>query len=470
MNNWDDVNSYFTMGKGMMNGLVPYRDLFDQKGILLYFLYGLAYLLSHTTHIGVFLLEWIAAALHLLAVQQLAFRLCRAEENGSRAMLVRILLPLYAACVYSTRCMWYGGSAEELMLPLFAWGLVLAIDVLHREKSVWKDYLAAGLLAGCVFHIKFNSLGFFFGWMAAVLLLRLREDRVKKTLLHIVSFFAGVLAITLPFLLYFLINHAVKDWFRVTIWLNLTVYSEKLPFGERVYEMMKTLYYHYLDNPGAFVPASLGVLWFLLSRKFSIGEKLAVFSTALFLGLGIFIGGVTLPYYPLPLTVYAAFFIPAAVTVIDKLPKVKAGSVAFCVLLFCVVLGGSAAVIRQYSLNPKFMKMKEEDMFQYRFRDVIRQSGIENPTLLNMRCFDVGLYTVADIVPTCYFFQTQTIHLDDVYEMQRENIRRADTDFVVAESYPPDGIFENYEEIDHATWDYFGTEIDYYLYQRKDER
>lgn len=31
-NDWNDANSYFTMGKGMMNGLVIYRDLYDQKG------------------------------------------------------------------------------------------------------------------------------------------------------------------------------------------------------------------------------------------------------------------------------------------------------------------------------------------------------------------------------------------------------------------------------------------------------
>ena len=29
INDWYDANAYFTMGKGMMNGAVPYRDLFD---------------------------------------------------------------------------------------------------------------------------------------------------------------------------------------------------------------------------------------------------------------------------------------------------------------------------------------------------------------------------------------------------------------------------------------------------------
>ena len=31
LNDWVDVNIYRTIGSGMFRGLVPYRDLFDQK-------------------------------------------------------------------------------------------------------------------------------------------------------------------------------------------------------------------------------------------------------------------------------------------------------------------------------------------------------------------------------------------------------------------------------------------------------
>lgn len=60
-NDWNDANSYFSVGKAFFNGKMPYRDVFDQKGMYLYFLYGLAYLVSHTTFLGVFFLEVILA-------------------------------------------------------------------------------------------------------------------------------------------------------------------------------------------------------------------------------------------------------------------------------------------------------------------------------------------------------------------------------------------------------------------------
>ena len=59
-NDWVDGNAFFTMGKGMFNGKVPYKDLFEQKGPLLYLIYGIGYLISHDTFLGVYLLEVIS--------------------------------------------------------------------------------------------------------------------------------------------------------------------------------------------------------------------------------------------------------------------------------------------------------------------------------------------------------------------------------------------------------------------------
>ena len=45
-NFWTDSNLYFTIGRGMTEGLMPYRDLFDHKGPLIFVLYALGALVS----------------------------------------------------------------------------------------------------------------------------------------------------------------------------------------------------------------------------------------------------------------------------------------------------------------------------------------------------------------------------------------------------------------------------------------
>ena len=65
LNDWVDSNCYFTVGKSMFNGKVVYRDIYEQKGVLLYFIHGIAYLISNTTFFGVFIFEVIFFAAFL---------------------------------------------------------------------------------------------------------------------------------------------------------------------------------------------------------------------------------------------------------------------------------------------------------------------------------------------------------------------------------------------------------------------
>ena len=45
-NFWTDSNLYFTIGRGMTQGLMPYRDLFDHKGPLIFMIYALGAMVS----------------------------------------------------------------------------------------------------------------------------------------------------------------------------------------------------------------------------------------------------------------------------------------------------------------------------------------------------------------------------------------------------------------------------------------
>ena len=67
LNDWVDSNIYFTIGKGMMHGKVPYLDLYDQKGPVAFLLFGIASLISGGSFFGVYLLEVVAFSFTLLA-------------------------------------------------------------------------------------------------------------------------------------------------------------------------------------------------------------------------------------------------------------------------------------------------------------------------------------------------------------------------------------------------------------------
>lgn len=474
INNWDDTNSYFTIGRAILHGKVPYRDLFDQKGYLFYFIYALSACISEKSFAGVFLMEWAEAFAALLAMDLL-------EQLYISPILSRIFIPVLGALIYSARCFWWGGSAEECMLPFLLWGLYLVMRYYHRDypekQASYRMILIGGILAGCIANIKFNSLGFYFAWMALLFFAELFRGKAAGTfgkrfvtgLKECLVFLFGMAVTFLPGLIYFGVHHAVADWFTVYIYDNIFIYSESRSLGERLYTIYRILINHFLGNPLLFTVIGLGCLGFLFLKVKAV-EKWNLVLSAGFLILGIFIGNVDLPYYPLPLSMFSVF----AGIVLGRMltffwnrkpersgPGRKARAAGW--IACAVSLGLSVCMVLSLSMNIYFAKYKREDLWMYQFADYIQSTGIENPTLINVGCFDAGLYFTAGITPTCRFFQTQTIHLDAVSEEQSASIRNGETDFVVTRDASPDSIHQKYDlvcsgELDGHT---------YLLYQRR---
>lgn len=59
-NPWGEANAFFTMGRGVLAGKVPYRDLALKVGPVMVALHALAACISSTGFVGVWLLEIVA--------------------------------------------------------------------------------------------------------------------------------------------------------------------------------------------------------------------------------------------------------------------------------------------------------------------------------------------------------------------------------------------------------------------------
>ena len=134
-NDWNDANSYFSVGKALFNGKMPYRDVFDQKGMYLYFFYGLAWLASPRDFLGVFFLEVILAAFDLAGI-------CRILSLYVKKSTALCASPLVLAVVVCSRSFYWGGSAEEVCFPFLVWGLYFSLAYFQKgyphEEMGWK--------------------------------------------------------------------------------------------------------------------------------------------------------------------------------------------------------------------------------------------------------------------------------------------------------------------------------------------
>ncbi|MBO4912080.1 MAG: hypothetical protein J5504_05075 [Butyrivibrio sp.] len=494
-NLWDDANSYFTVGKSMTSGMVPYRDLFDQKGIFQYSIYMVASLISRTTFLGVYVMEIIACAMALFA----AFRIMQLYLRS--VSMPYILTPVVGMIIYTSKCFYWGGSAEEFLFPFIMWGMYISLRHFREnypEPMRYKWVLAGGILAGFVFHIKFNSLGFFFAWMAMVFFADIIGAKaVKKAFVSCVVFLTGMATTFIPGLIYFGINNAIFDWGRVYIYENVFGYSKKLTFGERIACIYDKMTDHMYDNKLVYLTIFIGALYFTVALVFSfvpedkykiikrdivviplkVVEYVNIAMLLGFLILIIFIGGVSITYYPFPINGFVVFGAIAIGYMLEGL-YLKLRRVGFkdeltrltsAVMLSMLLITG----ITEYCISPNvpYMKYAKDDLWLYHFRDYIKASGIENPKIINENGFDAGLYTVTDTLPVCYFFQTQTVNeesMQKVLEEQKRFTHEKIVDFVISVRIPAEGV-DDYDLVlqeDYITPD---EETTYYLYQKKAE-
>lgn len=469
-NDWCDANSYFSVGKALFNGKMPYRDVFDQKGMYLYFLYGLAYLVSHTTFAGVFLLEVILAAFDL-------FGICRILRLYVKESTALVLTPPVLAVTVASDSFYWGGSAEEICLPFLIWGLYFSLDYFRnhypQEGMRPRILFLNGILAGVVANIKFTSLGFFFAWMMCIAFSFLVRKEFWEAVKACLIFLLGMALPFLPWIIYFGINHGLYEWYYGYVYVNVFLYSnlngEGPSTGERIYTLSKLLYWVIRTNLIYFIFIIPGVLWVFFGKGKKLLERLNLPALCFFLFLGIYVGGSQLPYYALPLSVFTVLGFAFAghlwEKIIERLWNRKVGSPwvaaasAISLVAGCVLIGFT-------SMNIPYMQEKKEDIFLYKFKEIVEETP--NPTLLNISCLDAGLYTVCDIVPTCRWFQTQTIQImDEVLAEQERYIREGQTSFVLARDYYPDVIWENYELVGEEPWYQEDTEFTYYLFRKK---
>lgn len=493
-NNWDDSNSYFSMGKSMFHGILIYHDIFDQKGPYLYFLYGLCSLVSGTTFRGVFLMEILLGAADLLLIGRILKLFCRPQTAA-------FLSPILLACMCASKSFYWGGCAEEICLPFLLFPLYVLLRTLqHSRRAEFspRDVFLSGLCCGFVFCVKFTLMGFFLGFALSVIL-TCRSFREFAKLAG--WFLLGTLLPFVPWMIYFGITGGLDDWYRVYIYTNVFLYSD---FGanshgasasQKIYDLAKLLYWLILDNLQYFIFVIAGLLWMLLRKGASFAERIAPALMFALTFLFIYIGGAHLPYYAFPLTAFAVTGMAGAGVLLDRIAARvvlqksipadgarKAGSSRRGVGNIMLVTAGtllslviSYAVILRCSWNMDYLGTPKDQIFLTSFTEDInkdREAGIvdrDHTTLLNIGCLDSGLYTTTGIYPTCYWFQTQTLPGGEVDREQLSYILEGRTDYIVARDSYPEAIFEHYEQIDEFHQTLQPQDFTYYLFRKKTE-
>lgn len=460
MNEWVDSNVYFTIGKAMLGGKVLYRDIFDQKGPYLFMAHSFAYLISHRSFIGVYLLELALAFVFAYA----EYRILLLYIEKKYAL---ISMPVIMFASYATYAFVYGDSAEEFTLPFMALSLFFLLEFTKGRKMSLLRYGLVGAFTSYTLWIKFTLCGFYFAWALLMLIFELKDKNYRRLLLGIAVFFGAFFAVCVPVLIYFGVNNALGDLWEAYFYRNIFVYTsgtegENTGFARKlfwpIWMYIRSIGYGYTF----YILIIPGFIFLALSKEFTRREKAAIFTAYAVMNFIIYVGGRGGKYYGLPVNIFSFIGIVA----ISKV-RFTAKAWNFLFKKFYVVAGVCTFLLAGLSIaiNPlRYMVFsKRSSRVQYRFAEIIKEYPSAN--IINYGALDLGVHTATDTFPECKYYFKPNMALPVVMETQNEWVREGKADYVVATAPLPEEISGNYELI--ATGRQFADSIyeDYYLYR-----
>ncbi len=469
LNDWVDVNCFFTVGRGILDGLVPYRDLYEQKGPVLYFVYALISLFSKDSYWGVFLLEVVTFGMFLYFSGRLA------QLYFASSKVVYFMMAILAAAVVTSWSFTHGGSVEQHSLFMLVYGMYSVLRALKEQRPLtFGEAFINGIFAGIILWVKYTTLGFYLGLAIFVLIWYLTDEALRgKLLATIGQFLLGIAAVTGVVLAYFAVNGAVSDLLRVYFYENIFLYSEEIQ-GSRLDSIWNCLKWAvtYNTNFGWMIWSAL----FFILLKGSGQWKAGLMALLSFAGLtiGTYWGGKPWDYYGL---IFAAFCILGLIVWVEFLratklfdlwhrwmPKHILSAVAAMALVLTVLLSSTV----QFNQNLYFAKYSKEDTVQYRFAKTIQT--VDDATLLNYGFLDGGFYFASGAAPACRYFCYFNINPQEMWAEQNACIQNGDADFIVTREYTLDqyGVdTSQYQLVDEASHPFDQNyTFTYYLYQR----
>lgn len=469
LNDWVDVNCFFTMGRGILDGLVPYRDLYEQKGPVLYFVYAIIALFSRDSYMGVYLLEVVTFGLFLYFSGKLA----ELYEGTSR--VVYFLVAILAAAVVTSWSFTHGGSVEQNMLFMLVYGMYSVLKAIREQRGLtFREAFLNGIFAGIVLWVKYTTLGFYIGLALFVLFWYLTDITLRKQLLLVIGqFLLGVAVVTAVVLAYFAIHGALNDLFTVYFYENIFLYPEKVE-GSRIDSLWSCVKsaVKYNTNFGWLIWS--GAFFLLLKRPNQ--WKAGLMAILSFAGLAVttYWGGKSWDYYGL---IFAAFCILGLIVWTEFLrstrlfelwhrwmPRNPLPSI-FALIFTCAFLLNNTLSFNQ---NLYFSRYTKEDTVQYRFAKTI--ASVEDATLLNYGFLDGGFYYASGAKPVCRYFCYFNINPPEMWAEQNACIQNGEADFIVTRYYKLEqyGIdMSKYRLVDEASHPYDQNySYTYYLYQK----
>lgn len=463
---WSDVNLYFNIGKAIMNGQSLYTESFDPKGPVIFFIYGLGYLISNNSFLGVFfiqILTWSILGFSAYFCGRLFF-------NKTYSLIIASLFILIFLSHTSE-----GGSAEEFITAFMSVSFYLFVRYFRNpEKHPTSLMCIHGMMWGLTFFTKFPLTAFWIFPLMAIGIILITKKEYKNLLKNIFSFIAGGLTIALPLYIYFASKGILLEAIDTYFFLNSSFRIET--FQTIVHKIAISFYQRLRFETIEFTIILLGAFIFPFAylknniARISLGLSfLSIFSF-------IFMAGYVY-YYSIPYYLFSIGGLIVLTGIVSKFLVIKKHQSLIIVALLLTFFIGC---IFRKNFFGKYDPLKGPTVVEKFLPTILKE---QDRSLVNLGFDDANaLFTYANIMPDTKYFTAPNLPYEaypDLRDEQTKYIESRKTMFIVLAErtinaehfFHLKALHDNYEVVDkfkeYYAW--HNTDRYYYLYKRKEK-
>lgn len=218
-----DSSIFITIGKAMKQGSIVYKEIFDHKGPILFFIQMIGQYIGEG-RLGPFILE----ILFLFISNIFLYKSVCFFTTNKKAILSVLVSMIFMSYFIET-----GNYSEEYSLPFLSICLYIAIKWLKSDNkfsnTVYLYSFIYGICFAIIAFIRINNSALICGIALAITIIFVKEKKYKELIKCAISVLIGIAIICLPIFIYFYKVDAIYDMLYGTFIHNFLYINSNIP-------------------------------------------------------------------------------------------------------------------------------------------------------------------------------------------------------------------------------------------------
>lgn len=404
-----DVNTMLAMGNSLAHGVIPFVDLFEQRGPYMYVIHMVAALPGNGLH-WIYFIELI----NFYITYRIFMKIAELKVDSQKARWYAVgLLSLFMVSPTT----WYGASPEEFCIAPVVFTIYLILKYLSTKEFNYelplKYSYILGILLGYIILIKYSIIGTIVGFFIGYGLLLLFQKKIKLFIKTVVIAISGLISGLLPAIIFYSILGKLGSASYQYFIANTGVQARSL--SNIATHMIKLIGL----NWWSIIAILLCLIWILFTLQFLIRKstrplKFILSTTIIFQTITMVMILRLLPTYMTPgLAIILSLSVWACPETVASIKNIKQSSTKILMLLIpvlpiialTIIQNGECLHLDTLFFQNKVYNIKYDSSFQQ--GKLIKANGGGNIITL----YDVSraVYAGADSYPKLKYFDQTTI-------------------------------------------------------------